>query len=101
EMSGINLLDAAAVAKRLAIFGECFTHNAVEIHRPASSLRWRWMIEEEWKLIRPAPQNEPAGRPELYHLGRDPREERELAAREPQVVERLTKRLDAWWPGKP
>src|SRR5439155_19168196 len=101
EMEGINLLDEAAVAKRRAIFGECFTHNAVDIRRPATSLRWRWVIEGDWKLILPAPQNEPQGRPELYHLGRDPHEETERAAREARVVERLTKRLDDWWPGRP
>jgi uncharacterized sulfatase len=101
EMSGVNLLEDAALARRRAIFGECFTHNAVEIHHPASSLRWRWAIEGEWKLILPAPQNEPNARPELYHIGRDPHEETDLAEKEPQVAARLAKELGDWWPGKP
>ncbi len=42
EMQGINLLDHEAVMRRKAIFGEIFTHNAVDIREPASSLRYRW-----------------------------------------------------------
>ena len=37
-MPGVNLLDAAAVARRPAIFGECFTHNAVDLDDPAAGL---------------------------------------------------------------
>ena len=44
---------------RKAIFGECFTHNAVDLDDPAANLRWRWMIEGDWKLIVPDPNNEP------------------------------------------
>ena len=43
-MPGVNLLDDSAVERRKAIFGEIFTTNAVDIHRPASSLRYRWAI---------------------------------------------------------
>ena len=39
---------------RKTIFGEIFTHDAVDIDRPASSLRYRWVIEGYWKLIVPA-----------------------------------------------
>ena len=42
-MEGVNLLDEQAVAERTAVFGEIFTHNAVDIHDPASSLRYRWV----------------------------------------------------------
>ena len=45
ELPGINLLDDAAVEERTAIFGEIFTHDAVDIHRPSSSLRYRWVID--------------------------------------------------------
>ncbi len=100
DMPGLNLLDDDALAARKAIFGECFTHNAVNIHDPASSLRYRWMIEGSWKLIVPAGRNEAMGEPELYDLARDPDEEHNLAADQKAIVERLKARLDAWWPGQ-
>src|SRR5207248_2947112 len=61
DMQGVNLLDAAAVARRQAIFGECFTHDAVDIDDPASSLRYRWSIADDWKLIVPHRLNVPQG----------------------------------------
>ncbi len=105
EMQGVNLLDRAAVEKRKAIFGEIFAHNAVDIERPATSLEYRWVIAGDWKLILPgnAAAGSTAGeraKIELYDLSRDPAEETNLAAKEREVVERLTKMLDAWWPAK-
>jgi uncharacterized sulfatase len=94
------LLDETAAAKRQAIFGEIFEHNAVDIHKPASSLQYRWVIEGDWKLIVPAKQNVPKGKPELFHVVRDPHERDELSGKQPERVARLTKLLDAWWAGK-
>jgi uncharacterized sulfatase len=99
DLPGINLLDDKAVAARRAVYGECFTHNAVDLDRPASSLRWRWVVEGDWKLIVPASQNEPGGSSELYHLGNDPHEERNVAPDEPARVERLMSQLNRWWDG--
>ncbi len=101
DMPGLNLLEEDAIKARKAIFGECFTHNAVDIHDPASSLRYRWMIEGSWKLIVPAARNEATGKPELYDLARDPDETNNRAADEKAMVARLKARLDAWWPGRP
>jgi uncharacterized sulfatase len=98
-MPGLNLLDEPAVRARKAVVGDCYTHNAVDLNNPASSLRWRWVVEGDRKLILPAPQNE-KGPPELYDLTADPHETKNLAADDPQTVERLTKLLDGWWPGK-
>jgi uncharacterized sulfatase len=100
EMEGINLLDERAVARRKAIYGECFTHNAVDLDKPAANLRWRWVIEGDWKLILPAPQNEPTGTAELYNLANDPREETNLAVLKQKDVRHLTRALDAWWKGR-
>jgi uncharacterized sulfatase len=97
-MQGINLLDESAVKDRKAIFGEIFTHNAVDIHGPASSLRYRWALAGEWKLIVPEPRNTPRASAELYNLISDPFETRDLAGAEPQKVERLKSLIDGWWP---
>jgi uncharacterized sulfatase len=96
-MSGINLLDGEAVSRRDAIFGECFTHDAVDIQQPASSLRYRWVIAGDWKLIVPNLKNVPGGEIELYDLASDPAEEKNLAERNPDTVAALSKRLDDWW----
>jgi arylsulfatase A-like enzyme len=100
EMPGINLLDEAAVDRRKAIFGEIFTHDAVDIHWPSSSLRYRWVVEEHWKLIVPAPQNTPGAAVELYDLKADPSETRSLAAESPQRVAHLRTLVDENWPGR-
>ena len=96
-LQGVNLLDAQALADRKAIFGECFTHNAVDLERPAANLRWRWTIEGSWKLIVPDATNEPGQRVELYDLARDPREKTDLADQQPEVVAHLLAELNAWW----
>lgn len=100
DLPGINLLNQRVLARRRAIFGECFTHNAVDLDQPAANLRWRWIIEGDWKLIVPAPQNEPNGRPELFHLAKDPHEEMNLADTEQTRMKRLQSRLDGWWSGE-
>lgn len=100
EMQGVNLLDSKLVNERQAIFGECFTHNAVDIDQPSANLRWRWVIQDDMKLIVPAPQNEVKGTTELYEISTDPFEQRDVHAEKPQVVEELRHSLDRWWDGK-
>jgi arylsulfatase A-like enzyme len=100
EMPGISLLDSELVEKRNAIFGEIFTHDAVDIDRPASSLRYRWSIEGYWKLIVPAPQNTPDAAVELYDLAADPFEHDNQAQRDPARVRRLQTLLDQHWTGR-
>jgi uncharacterized sulfatase len=97
-MPGVDLLDESAVKGRKAIFGEIFTHNAVDIHRPASSLRYRWALAGEWKLIVPDSRNTPGGAAELYNVTSDPFETRNLAGVERQKVEQLKGLIDGWWP---
>ena len=101
-MPGVNLIDdgGAAVKSRPAIFGECFTHEAVDLDNPASSLENRWVIAGNWKLIVPDARNVKGGKVELFDLAKDPTEQTDLAAREPERVEELMKQLDAWWSPK-
>jgi uncharacterized sulfatase len=100
-LPGVNLLDARAVAARDAVFGACFTHDAVDLDQPASSLRWRWCVSGDWKLISPNPALTTNGVVELFNLARDPHEERNLASTEARRVKRMARRLDNWWQPAP
>jgi len=99
DMQGLNAMDDAAVTAREAIFGEIFEHDIEHMTDPAPSLKWRWVIDGDWKLIVPyaerkAMKNAPV---ELYNLAEDPHEEKNLASKHPDKVADLTKKLDAWW----
>ncbi len=97
EMQGINLLDDRAVTLRQTIYGECFTHNAVDLQNPAANLRWRWCVSGGKKLIVPDAKNEPDATAELYDLAADPHETKNVAGDQPDSVARLRRELDAWW----
>jgi arylsulfatase A-like enzyme len=97
SLQGVNLLDEAAVSGRRAIFGEIFTHNAVDIQVPAASLRFRWVVSGDWKLIVPDRRNESAGVVELFDVAHDPNETRNLAAEQRERVIDLTAALNKWW----
>ena len=98
DLQGVNLLDPQAVAAPPAIFGEIFTHNAVDILDPRSSLRYRWIVAGDWKLIVPERRNEPAATVELFDIAHDPDEKRNLAGEHPHRVRELSARLEEWWP---
>ncbi|MEO5801954.1 MAG: sulfatase [Verrucomicrobiota bacterium] len=100
DLTGINLLDKSAVKRRDIVFGECFTHDIKDLGYPTKSLRFRWCVEGDWKLIVPNKINEPNQAVELYNLAADPFEERNLVAKEVRRVTRLQKQLDKWWAGK-
>ena len=97
DLPGLNLLDDHSLTARKAIFGEIFTHNAVDVVNPASSLRYRWTIAENWKLIVPNPRNSPGAGVELYDLAADPFELHDRADRNPSQVNELKRTIDSWW----
>ena len=97
EMAGMNLLPTAAGRGRLgrgAVFGEIFTHTAVDLDQPHLNLTHRWVRRGDWKLIR---FDADGGREELYNLEADPYETADLAAEQLDIVEALSRRLDEWW----
>ena len=99
-LPGVNLLDERAVRARRALYGAIFTHDAIDIRRPAANLMTRWVIDGDWKLLVPAPGGPREEQPptiELYRLAADPDERSNLAPREPKRVEALRRKLDAWW----
>ncbi|MFT5464036.1 MAG: arylsulfatase A-like enzyme [Planctomycetota bacterium] len=79
---------------RQAVFGEIFAHDVADIDDPSRSLLFRWMVSGQWKLIVPATGEAPM---ELYDVLRDPAEEYNLAAEQPDRVLALRDALDRWW----
>jgi uncharacterized sulfatase len=103
-LKGIDLLDANAVKMRDAVVGACFLHNAIDIEKPEKNLTWRWCVSNDWKLIVPNAANAKGGiktpgeaKIELYKIGSDPHEEKNLAEANPDIVKSLSMKLDAWW----
>ena len=68
---------------------------------PVASLRFRWAIEGQWKLILPHPGREPDAHVELFDILADPHETKNLAIENAQVVAQLTAKINAWWPATP
>jgi len=97
---GINLLDDAALRERLFVPGQNSTHDIIEIGKPASSLRYRWLVAGQLKLIISSGINDATEPPRLFDLKSDPGELKDLAATRPDDVKRLTALLDGWWTGR-
>ena len=96
-LSGINLTDERAVAKRQRLFGEQYAHNIADVDAPTRSLQNRWIIDGWWKLVAPDSRHRTDGQAELYDLSKDPWEKDDLARKETGRVKQLRQQLDAWW----
>ncbi|MCI0358819.1 MAG: sulfatase [Planctomycetaceae bacterium] len=94
EMSGLDLLDVAAgqPSGRDTLFGEIYQHDIPDIDQAEPGLMFRWCIQGDWKLI----QSADGKRRELYNLKADPREEKDLAAAEPERVKLLAAKIKPW-----
>ncbi|HEX7900040.1 MAG TPA: sulfatase-like hydrolase/transferase [Planctomycetota bacterium] len=90
-MDGADLLRRG----RSMVFGDLYTHTAVDLEKPALNLTHRWVRRGDWKLILPV-----AGPAELYDVRSDPFETKDRATADAGRVAELTKVLDAWWSGR-
>jgi uncharacterized sulfatase len=97
-MQGIDLLDAKALKNRKAVFGGNYTHDAMDMDKPVTSLRNTYVIEGEWKLILPSGRNDGRGTPELYNIFSDPGETTNLALTQKEITQHLTQLIREWWP---
>jgi uncharacterized sulfatase len=109
-LPGLNLLPAMETGTpvdRQVIFGEAFAHDIADIEDPEASLLFRWCIEGKWKLIltydgevnrfeSTHPRTEK--RPQLFDLSADPAEEANVAGQHPEILARLVRRIDDWYP---
>ncbi|MGE3315493.1 MAG: sulfatase [Planctomycetaceae bacterium] len=100
EMTGLNLIDIAnsgGKSTRETFFGEIFAHDVADIDNAAPGLRYRWVIERNWKAIFPADNN---AKPELFDLVADPFEKTDRANEHAPKLAALKSMADNWWPGK-
>jgi arylsulfatase A-like enzyme len=107
--SGVNLLPVIRGQKELEreyILGESFAHDIVDLDNPQTTLLYRWVIQDQWKLIlrydgtttRYKAVHEVADpAPQLFNLIADPHEETNLAVEHPQLVAQLVEHLSNWW----
>jgi uncharacterized sulfatase len=106
---GLDLLDDAALRARPFVAGQNSTHDILELGRPAASLRYRWLVAGDLKLIvssglktgtTQAGSTDATEPPRLFDLKADPGELKDLAAARPDDVKRLMAMLDGWWTGR-
>lgn len=110
EVPGLDLLPylkSGEEVPRKAIFGESFAHDIAETQDPRKSLLYRWCIEGQWKLLltydgevasynSTHPREEK--RPQLFDLMKDPHEKTNLAKDHPEVVAKMVRMIDEWYP---
>lgn len=111
-LPGLNLLpymENGIAIPRDTIYGESLAHDIADIENFEASLLFRWCIEGDWKLLltydgevnRNAsthPRDEK--RPQLFNLKNDPFENTNLAADNPEIVNRLVAKIADWYPVK-
>jgi arylsulfatase A-like enzyme len=110
SLPGIDLLDESARKDRKAVFGVCnATHNMTPGNRDGT-LQYLWCIEGDWKLLLRYHGKDTTqyhklhvwdtAPVRLYNLKDDPHEKKELSAEHPEIVQRMTKAIQAWHPVK-
>lgn len=97
---GVDLLDEAALRARPFVAGQNSTHDILELGRPAASLRYRWLVAGDLKIIVSSGSNQATEPPRLFDLKADPNETQDLAATRPAELKRLQALLDGWWDGR-
>ncbi len=112
SLPGIDLRDPVALSARKSVFGATFAHTAVDVDDPAANLKYRSIVRQDgWKLILPYTPNRDVTlmirgtiadwmrfEPELYDLGADPHETRDLSEERPELVAELQAEIQRWWP---
>ena len=93
-MHGINVLAPDKLKSRKAVFGEIYAHDFSTID---SSVYYRMVVTDQYKLIIPDPVNKPGERIEMFDVIQDPEEQNNLANNKPQVVLTLQQMINQLW----
>jgi uncharacterized sulfatase len=110
-LPGLNLFDnltEQSIIERDTIFGEGYGHDIVDVNDHEGSLLYRWVIQDDWKLVLSYDGGNPnwavkhsmVGAPRLYSLTQDPFETTNLASKYPELVESLSQKISDWYPLK-
>ncbi len=103
DLSGLDLLDRAAMTARKSIFIEAYTHDISDLAQPGQSLVTRVVIDGWSKLLLPTDIRPDKAYPsapteiELFDLKADPFEKTNIAASRADEVTRLQTIQDAAW----
>ncbi len=108
NLTGINLLEDKALKNRKAGFGVTNSIFNMTPGNPDGTLQYLWCVEGDWKLILRYSGEDttryknvhiwdtaPA---RLYKLKDDPHETSDLAAEYSEIVKRLKKKIEVWYP---
>ncbi len=109
-LPGIDLLDEEARKDRKAVFGVCYATHNMTPGNPDGTLQYLWCIEGDWKLLLRYHGEDTThyhklhvwdkAPVRLYNLKDDPHEKNELSAKHPEIVQRMSKAIQAWHPVK-
>jgi uncharacterized sulfatase len=99
SMPGLDLRDTAALKSRDAVFGAAYDHDIADVKEPNRSLKTRFVVSGDWKLLVPNKAVLKDAAVELFDVKNDPAEKTNLAEKNPDKVKELTAKLDAWWAG--
>ena len=97
DIKGINVLEEGRLNERDAIFGEIYAHDFSTID---SSLYYKIVYTDPYKLIVPDHKNKPNEESKLFNIFDDPFEQNNLAGEKPEVVEALDEALGDFWSGQ-
>ncbi|MBC2844700.1 sulfatase-like hydrolase/transferase [Winogradskyella flava] len=93
NLPGINVLDEEALNNREEIFGEIYAHDFTTIE---SSLFYTIAIAPPYKLIVPDVVRKPKEKIQLFNIDEDPFEKQNIASSNPELVEKLNKKIEAF-----
>ncbi len=110
NLPGRSLWKAALGEETLKVqpvYGEVYPGDASTLGQPERHIAYRWLRQGDYKLIVPYFQRsqEPWGsylrEPALFNLRNDPEEKENLASAQPDMLQSLRQKLDAWWNPEP
>ena len=111
SLPGIDVLDGKELRNRKVVFAEAYNHDINNIAVPTETMLYQIAVEKNWKLLIPNQDMMKTGVRtkaenragfyardiQLYNLTEDPSELTNVATLNPEVVDRLTKKINTWW----
>ena len=106
DLPGINLMDSTARKSRKRVFGVCNSTHNMTVGNPDDTLQYLWCVEGDWKVLVRYHGKDTTNYKNLhvwdtapirlYNVKDDPHEKVDLAAKNPEIAERLKKEIEGW-----